>query len=100
MLNITIKPYFTSLIFQKIEVYICNTFDLAILDRMKRYMLAPHLTSAPRHQARGEAGQCRLCGHLYVFLLKCARTSSAGIQGKLDEGEGLHPLKGERKEEE
>ena len=23
-----------------------------------------------------------------------------GIQGKLDEGEGLHPLKGERKEEE
>ena len=65
---------------------------------------------------QGKAGQCRRCGDLYVFLLKCrflqyrqgkdrpvsavrrsvcvpievcARTSSAGIQGKLDEGKDV-----------
>ena len=58
-------------------------------------MLAPHLTSAPRHQAGGEgwlvsAVRPSLCVPIEVY--------SARIQGKLDEeGEGLYPSVERRK---
>ena len=63
-----------------------NTFYLAIWDRMKRYMLASQLTSAQRGEGKPVGGAAVLMSSHWSV---CAYVLG-GIQGKLDEGEGLH----------
>ena len=64
-------------------------------DLMKRYIW--HLTSAPGREGRPVSGGAAvlMCSYWSV----CAYVLG-GIQGKLDEGEGLYLLEGQKKEEE